>query len=147
MAHDPTHILVVDDSPGDRFLVYEALRIHSPRLHLHFLDNGEEAVHFLFRRGVYATAPRPALVLLDHVLPRLSGREIIDRMDGDEALREIPVALFTTVAVPSELALLRNRAHTRFVVKPTEPDEFIAAVRAVVAEALKLHPGGLPEDR
>ena len=48
--------------------------------------DGEEAMHYLMRRGIFARAPRPDLILLDLGLPKKDGREVLSELRADEEL-------------------------------------------------------------
>src|SRR6266542_3735540 len=66
---------------------------------LHFVENGEELMDYLQRRGKYSQpgqAPRPGLILLDLNMPRKDGREALREIKSDPELRKIPVVILTT---------------------------------------------------
>ena len=70
---DGIHILLVEDNPGDVRLTREALRGAKVANDLQVVGDGEAAIDYLRRRGRFANAPRPDIVLLDLNLPRLMG--------------------------------------------------------------------------
>ncbi len=83
----PITILMADDDPDDCLLAEEALEESHLVNDLRFVENGEELLDYLYRRGSYsnpADAPRPGLILLDLNMPK---------KDGWEALREIKAEL------------------------------------------------------
>jgi CheY-like chemotaxis protein len=82
---------LVEDDPGDVFLVREAFEFNKVRNELHVVSDGVEALDFLHRRNWHAEAPRPDLVLLDLNLPRKDGREVLEEIKADASLRAIPV--------------------------------------------------------
>jgi len=65
-------------------------------LQLHRVSNGEDALAFLNRTGVYRNAPRPDLVLLDLNLPRKSGLEVLSDIHTSEALRNLSVVVVSS---------------------------------------------------
>src|SRR5947209_799556 len=93
---DPAEVLLVDDSPADLELTREGLK----RSRLHFqvsaVNDGAEAISYLYRRGKYVQAPEPDLIVLDLNLPRKDGREVLSELKGDPRLTRIPVVIFTT---------------------------------------------------
>ena len=92
-------ILMVDDDPDDRLLFKEAceeVRLRNP---LDFLENGEQLVDYLKRRGPYADlegSPFPGIILLDLNMPLKDGREALEEIKADAELRHIPVIVLTT---------------------------------------------------
>ncbi len=87
----PIEILLIEDNPGDVRLTFEAFKEAKLRNHLHVAQDGQDALDFLRRRGKYADAPRPDLILLDLNLPRKDGREVLGEIKADPELRRIPV--------------------------------------------------------
>jgi len=92
----PVEILLVEDSPDDADLMVEALDEGDLPVHVTVVDDGEEAVQYLRRRGPYADAVRPHLILLDLHLPRKSGHEVLAEIKDDEGLRRIPLIILTS---------------------------------------------------
>ena len=91
----PIEILLVEDNPGDVDLAREALENSKIRNTLSVVGDGEEALAFLRRRGKYAAAPRPDLILLDLNLPKKSGREVLAEIKSDDYFKRIPVVVLT----------------------------------------------------
>src|SRR5271156_692342 len=86
-------VLLVDDNAGDVRLTREAFR-EGGRLTV--VEDGVQASDYLWRRGEFADAPRPDLILLDLNLPRKKGRELLRELKSDPDLRRIPVMVMTT---------------------------------------------------
>jgi chemotaxis family two-component system response regulator Rcp1 len=86
-------VLLVEDSPGDVRLTQEAFRDANMSIHLHVATDGVEAMGFLRREGIHASAPRPDFILLDLNLPKMDGREVLAHIKGDEGLKTKPVQL------------------------------------------------------
>src|SRR5579859_2628438 len=99
----PIEVLLVEDNPGDVRLTEEALKEGRIISHLNVVSDGVEATDFLWRRGKYAKAPRPDLVLLDLNLPRKNGREVLQEIKADPNLRRIPVMVLTTSKAEQDL--------------------------------------------
>ena len=85
-------ILVADDDADDRMLMQDALEECRLANDLHFVENGEELMDYLYQRGPYAEvdAPRPGLILLDLNMPKKDGREALQEIKADPNLRRIP---------------------------------------------------------
>jgi CheY-like chemotaxis protein len=137
-------ILVVEDDPGDQILIQEAFLEHDadPAPNLIVLEDGQQALDFLFRRGAYADAPRPDLVLLDLNLPKHSGRAVLEQIKSDPDLRTIPVVIFTTSANLDDITAIYLLRANAYVTKPVDLDAFTAAVQRI--KGFFVHTARLP---
>ncbi|GAB3986372.1 response regulator [Actinoallomurus acanthiterrae] len=127
----PIEVLLVEDDPGDVVLTKEAFDDNKVSNKLSIVSDGEEAMRFLRREGDYADAPRPDLVLLDLNLPRMDGRQVLEEVKADEALRTIPVVVLTTSEAEEDI-LRSYRLHANaYVTKPVDFDQFIKVVRQI----------------
>lgn len=124
-------VLLVEDNPGDVRLTREALREGKVRNNLHVAPDGVEALAFLRREGHYANAVRPDLVLLDLNLPRKDGREVLEEMKGDPALRNIPVVVLTSSQAEQDILKAYNLHANCYVTKPVDLDQFITVVKSI----------------
>jgi two-component system response regulator len=128
---DPVEILLVEDDPGDVLMTREALADAKMANELHVVNNGEEALAFLFREGEYADAPRPGLILLDLNLPRVDGREVLARIKAEEELRRIPVVVLTTSEAEEDVLRSYDLHANAYVTKPVDFEAFVKVVRQV----------------
>lgn len=129
-SHD-ARVLLIEDDPGDRLLVEEVFDEHGVSGNLRCVEDGVEALDFLRRRGAFADAPRPDLILLDLNLPKVNGREVLEQIKGDPELAPIPVIVLTTSAAEEDV-LRSYAAHaSAYVTKPLNWDELSVAVRRI----------------
>ena len=128
---DPVAILLIEDDPGDVLMTKEALADAKMANELHVVNNGEEALAFLFREGEYADAPRPGLILLDLNLPRVDGREVLARIKAEEELRRIPVVVLTTSEAEEDVLRSYDLHANAYVTKPVDFEAFVRVVRQV----------------
>ncbi|MFE9236484.1 response regulator [Streptomyces sp. NPDC007007] len=127
----PIEVLLVEDDPGDELMTREAFEDNKIRNTLHVVRDGQEALDFLYRRGQYAGAPRPDLVLLDLNLPRYDGRQVLEQIKGDPELSLIPVVVLTTSSAEEDILRSYKLHANAYVTKPVDLDQFIAAVRQI----------------
>ena len=131
----PVELLLVEDNAEDAELTIETLRGGSIRglrgLRVHHVEDGEQAMAFLGREGRYADAPLPDLILLDLHLPRMNGHEVLADLKEDEALRLIPVVLMTGFDTDEAISAAYGRHANCCVHKPSDLDEFAAAVKEI----------------
>ncbi len=124
-------ILLVEDNPADVRLTREVFEGGRLSTHLNVVSDGEQALAFLRREGIYESAPRPKLVLLDLNLPRKDGREVLEELKSDRALCRIPVIVLTTSAAQSDIMRAYELRANCFITKPLDLDEYIAVVRSI----------------
>ena len=126
-----TEILLVEDSPTDRFLALEALAEAEIQNNVHTVEDGIEAFDFLRRAGKYSLVPRPDLILLDLSLPRKDGREVLAELKADPDLRKIPVVILATWsgdAAEDGLRAYPQHAQT-YITKPIDVRQFNEIIR------------------
>ena len=127
----PIHILLVEDNPGDADLAREALEDSKLSNALHVVDDGEKAMAFLHREGVYVDAPRPDLILLDLNLPKKDGKEVLAEIKTDDNLKRIPVVILTTSQAEEDVLRTYNLHANCYITKPIDLNQFIHVVRSI----------------
>lgn len=117
----PITILYADDDEDDRMLVRDALAESRLRNDLRFVEDGEQLLDYLHRRGKWAdpkTSPRPGLILLDLNMPRLDGREALAEIKKSQDLRRIPVVVLTTSKAEEDVLRSYDLGVNSFITKP-----------------------------
>lgn len=117
----PIIILYADDDAEDRMLVEDALEESRLANDLHFVEDGEELMDYLCRRGKYSTltnSPYPGLILLDLNMPKKDGREALEEIKKDPNLRRIPVVVLTTSKAEEDIYRTYDLGVSGFIVKP-----------------------------
>jgi len=127
----PMEILLIEDDLEDAGLTIEALRAGDVRCRVSLVRDGEEAVEFLHRRGRYARAPRPDLILLDLNLPKKDGREVLTDIKAHRRLRRIPVVVLTVSAGHREILEEEGLRVEDYLLKPVDVEQFIDVVKSL----------------
>jgi CheY-like chemotaxis protein len=122
-------ILLVEDNADHVELILKALRDNNVLNEVRVVTNGEEALDFLYRRGEYADAPRPGLILLDIKLPKVDGIEVLRRIKADPKLKSIPVVMLTTSAGEEEMVESYNCGANSYIVKPVGFEQFVKVIK------------------
>lgn len=131
---DAVEILLVEDNPADIELTLLALQAHKLANRICVVRDGEEALDFLFCRGVHAARKpyeAPRLVLLDLKLPKVNGLEVLKEIKHDPHLRSIPVVVLTSSKEERDLIETYHLGVNSYIQKPVDFDQF----RKVVGQA------------
>jgi two-component system response regulator len=124
-------ILLVEDNPGDVRLTVEALKDSKLHNHLHVVSDGVEAMDFLRREAPYEDSPRPDMILLDLNLPRKDGREVLEEIKSDEALRTIPIVVLTTSDDDADILKSYDLHANCYITKPVDMNQFLLIVQSI----------------
>ncbi|HBY94547.1 MAG: response regulator [Ardenticatenaceae bacterium] len=126
-------ILLVEDDPGHARLIVKNLRRANITNDIVTVEDGQEAVDYLFAEGEHAGTKRrsPMLVLLDLNLPVLDGYQVLKRMKADERTRRIPVIILTTTDDTREVARCYDLGCNVYITKPVDYQQFSEAIRKI----------------
>jgi CheY-like chemotaxis protein len=124
-------VLLVEDNPGDADLTRASLATSSVGIDLTVVADGTEALDFIHRRGRFAGAPRPDLVLLDLNVPGVDGHRILAEIKRDPEMKRTPVSILTSSAAEGDVAKSYDLGANCYVVKPFDFQSHQKIVRAV----------------
>ncbi len=127
----PIVILMADDDADDRLLAQDALTECKLANELHFVENGDELLDYLHRRGKYSqgNAPRPGLILLDLNMPRKDGREALREIKNDPEFKRIPVIVLTTSKADTDISKIYDLGANSFISKPVTFDSLVRVMK------------------
>lgn len=124
-------VLLVDDNPADIDLTRDILSRCKQHFHVSTVPDGVEALSFLNRKGSYAGAPAPDLLVLDLNLPRKDGRAVLQEVKSDPKLSKIPVVVFTTSQANSDITRSYELGANCYLRKPGNLADFAAVVQSM----------------
>jgi CheY-like chemotaxis protein len=127
-------ILLIEDDHGDQLLTCEALSESALAQKIVVVSDGEEALEYLSHTGRYSdasTALRPDLILLDLNMPKINGRQVAAKLKSDPNLQAIPIVVLSTSDYHDDVAQCYKIGVNSYVHKPTNYDDFVAAINAV----------------
>ena len=133
-AGEPVIILMADDDAEDRMLTQKALAESRLANELRCVEDGEELLDYLRRAGEYADAarsPRPHVILLDLNMPRMGGREALEQIKADPALRQIPVVVLTTSEEEEDVFRSYELGANSFITKPVTFEGLVGVMRGL----------------
>jgi twitching motility two-component system response regulator PilH len=116
-------ILLIEDSPTDRAVFTQWLEKAGHEVLT--VDNAEEGLQL-------ARSQSPQLVLMDVVLPGMSGFQATRALSRDAATRDIPVLIVSTKSMETDMAWGMRQGATDYIVKPPREDELIARINKLV---------------
>ena len=130
----PIIILYAEDDEEDRMLMQDALKESRLTNELHVVEDGEELMEYLNRRGKYSeltNVPLPGLILLDLNMPRKDGREALKEIKANPALRRIPVVVLTTSKAEEDILRTYDLGVSGFIIKPVTFESLVDVIRTL----------------
>ena len=130
----PVTILMADDDADDRALTREAFEEAKLANDLRFVEDGQELLDYLHRRGKYtdpATSPLPGLILLDLNMPRMDGREALKEIKADPRFRTIRIVIMTTSKAETDIIRSYNLSAASYITKPVTFESLVDVVRTL----------------
>lgn len=127
-------ILFVEDSPIDAELTLLALREENLANNVIWLQDGAQALDFIFAEGEYAARNmdnQPKLILLDLKMPKVGGMEVVKRIRGDERTKSIPIVIMTSSQEEKDIFDTYKLGINSYIVKPVDFDKFTKSVKEI----------------
>jgi len=147
----PITILICDDDEDDRALTRQALEDAHISNSLRFVEDGEQLLDYLHQRGEYSgetgAAPRPGLILLDLNMPKMDGREALQRIKEDPTLVDIPIVILTTSGLDIDIIRSYQLGVNSFITKPVTFSGLVEAMNVLGRywlEIVELPPAPIP---
>jgi two-component system, response regulator len=125
-------ILLVEDNPQDLQMTMRALKKANLANHIQIARDGEEALQFIFCEGEHAGRKienAPKVILLDLKLPKVDGKEVLERIKGDPRTKMIPVVVLTSSKEQRDVVESYKLGVNSYIVKPVNFERFAAAVQ------------------
>jgi CheY-like chemotaxis protein len=139
---------MADDDEDDRLMAKEAFTEVKLLNYFHTVENGEELLEYLYRRGKYtdpAVSPRPGLILLDLNMPKKDGRQALKEIKADPSLRSIPIVVLTTSKAEEDILRSYDLGVNSFIVKPVTFEGLVDIMKTLTKywfEIVELPPQG-----
>lgn len=143
-AIKPVDLLLVEDQPSDAELALRALRALDLGRRVHLLEDGAEALDFVFGRGDYASrtaSDAPGLILLDLKLPKVSGMDVLRAIKSDVQTKDIPIIVLSSSKEDSDIRRCYDLGANSYVVKPVDFEQFTETVQRIGTYWLETNEG------
>ena len=127
----PVEVLIVEDNEGDVRLIKEAFAGSKADGRFSVVNDGEEALDYLYRRGKFELSTRPDLILLDLNLPRLNGFDVLSDVKSNPVLQQIPVVIFSSSTSDNDVVKSYDLKANSYISKPSDFDEFLNVVKTI----------------
>ena len=125
-------LLLVEDNVADTHLVIEALQDCAVPTQVVVVSDGLQALAYLRREDQYADVALPDLLLLDLNMPKKSGREVLVEIKSDQALKHIPVIIFTSSEADHEVLLAYRHGASCYLVKPYQLESYFSLLQECI---------------
>ncbi len=126
-------ILMADDDPDDRMLMQEALAENEISNSIFFVENGEELLDYLNKKGKFKNQAcvTPGIIFLDLNMPKVDGRQALRYLKADPILRKIPIIILTTSRAELDILESYDLGVNSFISKPVRFDELVEVTREI----------------
>jgi len=127
MTGEPLRILLVEDNSDHAELIIRSMEDFAVANKIVHLEDGEQALAYLFGRGIYADRqnyPLPHLMLLDLRLPKVCGLEVLKQIKADSVLKALPVVVLTTSDAEVDLLKAYEYHANSYLTKPVDFADF-----------------------
>jgi CheY-like chemotaxis protein len=127
-------IVLADDDPDDRKLTQDAFSENRLANEFHAVEDGEELMDYLLRRGKYESMqrdPLPGLILLDLNMPRKDGREALKEIKAHPDLRRIPIVVLTTSKAEEDILRSYDLGVNSYVTKPVTFKSLVELIKVL----------------
>lgn len=128
MKHIEYEILIIEDNPNDSELMVRSLTDNHLINKLVILEDGEQALDFIFGRGNFEDkdiSKLPKVIFLDLKLPKVDGLEVLRQLKANEQTKKIPVIIVTSSKEDPDIKTAYSYGANSYVVKPVDFDDFI----------------------
>jgi CheY-like chemotaxis protein len=132
--HYAVEVLLVEDNDDDANLAIRGLKKQNLANKLHRVEDGEEALDFIFGKGKYDGRPvnnTPRVILLDLKMPKVDGLEVLRAVRSDDRTKHIPVVVMTSSKEEKDITESYNMGVNSYIVKPVDFRKFAESIKDI----------------
>jgi CheY-like chemotaxis protein len=128
---------MADDDDDDCFLAKDAFFESGARADFSCIEDGQELLDYLSAQARSESKGLPNLILLDLNMPRKDGRQALQAIKAEPALRHIPIVIFTTSREKEDICFTMKAGADLFITKPATYSEWVEIMRSLAERWLK----------
>lgn len=129
----PIHVLIAEDDPDDRSFISEAFEECNVPHTIHFAEDGEDVLRYLFALDEFEKRPQPDLIILDLNMPKIDGRAALSEIKSHKETRGTPVVVLTTSSYDDDIMSTYDLGVSSYITKPPVLKEFKGIVQEVLS--------------
>ncbi len=127
----PAEVLLVDDSRGDAVLAQRAFKELPVPTTVTIASTGEIALEILRQQGEYAGNVLPDVILLDLILPQMSGMDVLEAIKTDPRLKHIPVIVMSSSGAGQNILKAYREYANAYLVKPVDMQQYRTTIAMI----------------
>lgn len=126
-----TDILLVEDNLTDAEMTLRSLKECKVANHIKHVEDGQEALDFIYCKGKYSDNNLSSLklILLDLNMPKISGLEVLKTLKSDPDKKDIPVVILTSSAEEKDIVESYKFNANSYIVKPVDFEQFSKSIQ------------------
>ncbi len=124
----PAEVLLVDDSRGDAVLAQRAFKELPVPTSVTIASTGEIALEILRQQGEYSGKVLPDVILLDLILPQMSGMDVLEAIKTDAKLKHIPVIVMSSSGAGQNILKAYREYANAYLIKPVDMPQYRTAI-------------------
>ena len=124
-------VLMADDDEDDCTLAREAFAESGVKATFSCVEDGVELLDYLLKNSRLEQRLLPTFILLDLNMPRKDGRQALQEIKSEPALRNIPIVIFTTSEETKDICFAMKAGAEQFITKPATFDEWVKIMKSL----------------
>lgn len=132
--NSPVEILLVEDNMSDAELTIRALKKNNLANKLVHLEDGQEALDFIFAEGNYShrkIEDTPKVILLDLKMPKINGIQVLQKIKSDARTKKIPIVVLSSSKEDPDIQECYLLGVNSYVVKPVAFEKFFDTISEI----------------
>lgn len=125
------NILLIEDNDADIIWVKKSFREAKLNNSLAIVNDGEQALAYLFKEDGYKEAVTPDLILLDLNMPKIEGRNVLKVIKAEDHLKDIPVIILSGSQAPRDMQETYSLDAHGYIVKPIDVPKLLDLVQTI----------------